>query len=441
MPLNLAHIATMAFNRPVLMEPGYARLFYSTLAGRMGVDAIINVQGEKEAVATLQKEGTSFSRGGERSRSYQLIDGIAVLPVSGTLTHKYGYVNPSSGMTGYDGIQYRLGEAMADPEVRGIMLDFDTPGGTVSGAFDTADLVRRYGQHKPIWSLGYDMHASAGQLLSAAAGRRLITQTGIAGSIGVLVAHTNMEALMEERGVEITLIHSGAHKVDGNPYAALPDDVRSRIQAEVDDTRQRFAGKVADFTGLSLGAVMATEAQTFKGQAAVDVGLADEVVNGADAVGLMIEHLNRQGNSNRNGVSMTTTTNQPAAQGGDNGQQANSNTTAATTQAATDQQLADAGKNAATAEQARIMGILGCDEAKGREQLASVLVTQGMSLDNAKAVLAASPLAAVDRSAATQLDALAGKEHGAPIEGGNEEQATDKAAGLKAAFSTINARG
>lgn len=437
MPNNLAHIASMAFNRPVLLEPGYARLFYSTLAGRMGVDAIINVQGEKEAVATLQKEGSSFRRGGERSRSYQLIDGIAVLPVDGTLTHKYGYVKPSSGMTGYDGIQYRLGEAIADPEVRGIMLDFDTPGGTVSGAFDTADLIRRYGQHKPIWSLGYDMHASAGQLLSAAAGRRLITQTGIAGSIGVLVAHTNMQALMEERGVEITLIHSGAHKVDGNPYEALPDDVRERIQAEVDDTRQRFAGKVAEFTGLTLSAVMATEAQTFEGQAAVDVGLADEVVNGADAVGLMIEHLNRQGNSNRNGVSMTDKTNPVTASAAQPNQQA----TAPAAPVATDQQLADAGKNAATAEQARIMGILGCDEAKGREQLASVLVTQGMTLDNAKAVLAASPLAAVDRSAATQLDALAGKEHGAPIEGGNEEQATDKAAGLKAAFSTINARG
>lgn len=435
MPLNLAHIATMAFNRPVLLEPGYARLFYSALAGRMGVDAIINVQGEKEAVATLQKEGSSFRRGGERSRSYQLIDGVAVLPVSGTLTHKYGHVNPYSGMTGYDGIQRRLGEAMADPEVRGIMLDFDTPGGTVAGAFDTADLIRRYGQHKPIWSLGHDMHASAGQLLSAAAGRRLITQTGVAGSIGVLVAHTNMEALMEERGMEITLIHSGAHKVDGNPYQALPDDVRSRLQAEVDDTRRRFAGKVAEFTGLSLDAVMATEAQTYEGQAAVEVGLADEVVNGADAVGLMIEHLNRQGNSNRNGVSMAVETNEPTAQGGENGQQA-------TAPAATEQQLADAGKNAAAAEQARIMGILGCDEAKGREKLANVLVTQGMSVDAAKAVLAAAPLAAVDRNASTQLDAVAGAGHGPALETDGEEDAvTDKTAGLKSALGTLGNRG
>jgi capsid assembly protease len=434
MPINLAHIATMAFNRPVLLEPGYARLFYATLAGRMGVDAIINVQGEKEAVATLKQEGSSFRRGGERSRSYQLIDGVAVLPVSGTLTHKYGYVNPSSGMTGYDGIQYRLGEAMADPDVRGIMLDFDTPGGTVAGAFDTADLIRRYGQLKPIWSLGYDLHASAGQLLSAAAGRRLITQTGVAGSIGVLVAHTNMQALMEEKGVEITLIHSGAHKVDGNPYQALPDDVRARIQAEVDDTRQRFAAKVAEFTGLSLDAVMATEAQTYEGQAAVDVGLADEVVNGADAVAMMIEHLNRNTTHKPRGANMDISENQPAAQGGNNGQQA-------AAPAATEQQLAEAGKTAATAERERVMGILNCDEAKGREQLAGVLVTQGMSLEAAKAVLAAAPLAAVDRQANTELDRIAAAGHGQAVDTQGDDGVSDKTAGLKSALGTLGNRG
>ncbi|WP_192840173.1 S49 family peptidase, partial [Escherichia coli] len=41
--------------------------------------------------------------------------------------------------------------------------------------------------------------------------------------------------------VEITLIYSGSHKVDGNPYSHLPDDVRETLQSRMDATRQMFA--------------------------------------------------------------------------------------------------------------------------------------------------------------------------------------------------------
>ena len=435
MRTNLAHIAAAAFNRPVLLEPGYARLFYATLAARYGVDAVINVAGEAEAVADLQREGAGVRRaGGQDRRSYQVIDGVAVLPISGTLTHKYGYVNPASGMTGYDGIQYRLGEAMADPEVRGLLLDFDTPGGTVAGAFDTADLIQRYGQHKPIWSLGYDMNASAGQLLAAAGSRRLITQTGQAGSIGVLVAHTNVEQMLAEQGAEITLIYAGAHKVDGNPYTALPDDVRARIQAEVDDTRQRFAAKVAGFTGMSLEAVLATEAQLYEGQAAVDVGLADEVVNGADAVGLMSEFLKGQGQQHytRGATAMS----KPETASADTTAPATATPAPAQPSA---EQLQNAAQQAATAERERVLGILGCEEAKGREELAQKLVAKGMSLEDAQEVLAVAPLAAVERSGQTALDQLAG-EHGDSLEVGDNDE-SDKTAGLAAAVNAVSARG
>ncbi|KAF1706511.1 phage portal protein, partial [Pseudoxanthomonas kalamensis DSM 18571] len=95
-------------------------------------------------------------------------------------------------------------------------------------------------------------NCSAGQLLASAASRRLVTQTARTGSIGVMMAHSNYGAALEKQGVEITLIYSGSHKVDGNPYSHLPDDVRETLQSRMDATRQMFAQKVSAYTGLSV---------------------------------------------------------------------------------------------------------------------------------------------------------------------------------------------
>ncbi len=147
------------------------------------------------------------------------MNGIAVLPVSGTLVSRTRALQPYSGMTGYNGIIARLQQAASDPMVDGILLDMDTPGGMVAGAFDCADIIARVRDIKPVWALANDMNCSAGQLLASAASRRLVTQTARTGSIGVMMAHSNYGAALEKQGVEITLIYSGSHKVDGNPTA------------------------------------------------------------------------------------------------------------------------------------------------------------------------------------------------------------------------------
>ncbi len=152
------------------------------------------------------------------ARSYQVTNGIAVLPVSGTLVSKTRSLQPYSGMTGYNGIIARLQQAISDPGVDGILLDMDTPGGMVSGAFDCADIIARMRDLKPVWALANDMNCSAGQLIASSASRRLVTQTARTGSIGVMMAHSNYGAALKTNGVEVTLIYSGDHKVDGNPY-------------------------------------------------------------------------------------------------------------------------------------------------------------------------------------------------------------------------------
>ncbi|MDW3163059.1 phage tail length tape measure family protein, partial [Escherichia coli] len=256
---NLPHIASMAFNEPLMLEPAYARVFFCALAGQLGISRLTDAvsgdsltAGEAPAALALSVDDD----GPRQARSYQVMNGIAVLPVSGTLVSRTRALQPYSGMTGYNGIIARLQQATSDPMVDGILLDMDTPGGMVAGAFDCADIIARMRDIKPVWALANDMNCSAGQLLASAASRRLVTQTARTGSIGVMMAHSNYGAALEKQGVEITLIYSGSHKVDGNPYSHLPDDVRETLQSRMDATRRMFAQKVSAYTGLSVQAVL-----------------------------------------------------------------------------------------------------------------------------------------------------------------------------------------
>lgn len=374
---NLPHIASMAFNEPLMLEPAYARVFFCALAGQLGISRLTDaVSGDSlaagEAPATLALSGDDD--GPRQARSYQVMNGIAVLPVSGTLVSRTRALQPYSGMTGYNGIIARLQQAASDPMVDGILLDMDTPGGMVAGAFDCADIIARVRDIKPVWALANDMNCSAGQLLASAASRRLVTQTARTGSIGVMMAHSNYGAALEKQGVEITLIYSGSHKVDGNPYSHLPDDVRETLQSRMDATRRMFAQKVSAYTGLSVQAVLDTEAAVYSGQEAIDAGLADELVNSTDAITVMRDALDAR-KSRLSGGRMTketqsTTVSATASQADVTGVvQATEGENASAAQPDVNAQITAA----VAAENSRIMGILNCEEAHGREEQARVL--------------------------------------------------------------------
>ncbi len=405
---NLPHIASMAFNEPLMLEPAYARVFFCALAGQLGITRLTDTVsgatlGAEQIAEPLALFGDDEEMGSRTARSYQITNGIAVLPVSGTLVSKTRSLQPYSGMTGYNGIIARLQQAMSDPGVDGILLDMDTPGGMVSGAFDCADIIARMRDIKPVWALANDMNCSAGQLIASAASRRLVTQTARTGSIGVMMAHSNYGAALKTQGVEVTLIYSGDH----NPYEKLPKDVRDDFQTRIDATRRMFAEKVAAYTGMSVQAVLDTEAAVFSGQESVDAGLAEELVNNTDALNVMRESLNKRKTISPGGnmEKVTTASAADAIQATASAEQTNTVETAAAVVASPAEVSARVAA-AVSAENGRIMGILNCEEAKGRESQARALAeTPGMTVESAQRILAAAPQSAQARSD-TALDRL-----------------------------------
>ena len=284
-----SRIATRAFNTPLLVEPSKAMAFLSGLGPRiLGRQVeMVEPDGASEG-AVLLPACASILAGNLAVRLHQngdapypVVDGIAVIEISGVLIHRGGWVGQSSGQTSYEGIAAQIDAAASDPNVRGLALEIDSFGGEVAGIFDLADRIRAIRATKPVWAFVAEHAFSAGYALASQADRILLPRTGAVGSIGVVVMHADLSGELDQDGVRVTLIHSGRHKVDGNPYQPLPDAVRDDIQREIDVLRFLFTETVAAGRAerLSQEAALATEAATYRGADAVAAGLADEVID------------------------------------------------------------------------------------------------------------------------------------------------------------------
>lgn len=385
--VSMTHILSRACNQPQFLEPTYATTFFSALGAKQKFDRLIASDGEVLELTDMTARASSFSPSRERDRPYQVKDGVAVLPISGTLLHKYGYVKPYSGSTGYDGIIARLNDAVSDPSIKAIMLDIDSPGGEAAGCFDCAEAILNLREIKPIYALCYDTMCSAAMAIGSACTERWITQSGRAGSVGVVVAHASYQDQLKESGIDITLIHSGKHKVDGNPYEKLSAEVLATIQSNLDQSRDAFAELVAKGIGMEKQAVLDTEAKVFTGQQAIDVGFADRLVNGQEAVALLSDLIRT--NSTTIGVAMSQDSNSPALESG-----------AETAATFTQQDVDSARLSGATQERARVTAILSCDHAAGRQNMASHLALQtNMNSDEAIALLAVAPAESAPQAA------------------------------------------
>ena len=284
-----ARIAARAFNTPLLVEPTKAMAFLSGLGPRiLGRRVELTASGETPDGAASLPARASILAGNLTERlqqhgnePYPVVDGIAVIEIAGVLIHRGGWIGQSSGQTSYEGISAQIEAAARDPSVRGVALEIDSFGGEVAGVFDLADQIRALRRDKPVWAFIAEHAFSAGYALASQADRVLLPRTGAVGSIGVVVMHADLSGQLDQDGVRVTLIHSGQHKVDGNPYEPLPGSIRDDIQREIDVLRFLFAETVAAGRAgrLSDEAALATEAATYRGTKAVAVGLADEVTD------------------------------------------------------------------------------------------------------------------------------------------------------------------
>jgi signal peptide peptidase SppA len=260
----MTYLASRLFGTPLLIH-------------RPKLDVILSVVGQRIGMADMPSMPPMDMAVYQRPPAATAPEGIAVIPIHGSLVKRSLGMEAASGLTSYGEIATMLDAALADPQVSGILLDIDSPGGEASGSFELARRVREVAAVKPVWAVANDAAYSAAYAIAASAQRLFVTETGGVGSIGVIALHVDQSVKDAKDGYRFTAVTAGAHKNDYSPHEPLSDTAKTELQGEVDRLYAIFTEHVAAMRGLDIEAVRATEAGLYFGANAVSQGLADGI--------------------------------------------------------------------------------------------------------------------------------------------------------------------
>lgn len=455
--MKYPHLAAQLFNVPLLAAPdtadAFARAFVQVLGGEPQGRIVLNVSADTDAAARPAPDAFAAGRAAARYRDKKYIvtdAGVGILPVYGVLAQRAGQITPDCAeMASYEKLGRTFDAMVADSDVKAILLEIDSPGGQVAGNFELARRVLSARDVKPVWAHANEMALSGGYSLAAAAQQAYVPDTGYLGSIGVVMLHMSQAERDAKQGYQYTAIYAGARKVDGNSHEPLSSEAKARFQAMVDASYQVFVDHVARARGLSTQDVRATEAAVYVADDALRARLADGIATFAETLdrletslkGASVQVPGASALQSQHPVAGTaathpakeiamTDTPKPAATSQPD--PAHSQPTAA----AVEQARAEGHAEGRRAERIRISAIVGSDEAKGRATMASHLAFETeMSADDAKKLLAKSPVEAAAAGASSFAAAMASLGNpkvgsGAPESGEDADTIARRIAGV-----------
>lgn len=227
-------------------------------------------------VIRAKKEASAGTREG---KPYTIIDGTAIIHIIGVLNKNDAFMAwLYDGSTMQDIGNAYLG-AVADPAVKAVLLMIDSPGGTVDGTQELANLIYNNKRGKPVIAYSDGMIASAAYWIASAADKIFISgDTVEVGSIGVVATHIDISKQDEQFGEKWTEITAGRYKRIVSAHAPLTDEGRQYLQDQVDHIYTVFVQEVARNRNVSEEQALAmADGKIFIGRNAVDVGLVDGV--------------------------------------------------------------------------------------------------------------------------------------------------------------------
>lgn len=215
--------------------------------------------------------------------------GIGLITIQGVIGHRPG--------AGYHANTYSadisdwLRKMAANPSIGAIVLDIDSPGGTVAGLAEAADTINDVKSIKPVYAVANPEAASAAYHLGSQATRFYSTPSGEVGSIGVWAAHVDMSEALIQMGVKVSLISAGKYKVEGNPFEPLGEVAREEIQRSVDVHYEAFLKSVARGRGTTAATVRDTfgQGRMVEAPRAKDLGMIDAIHTLGEVLGGIVK--------------------------------------------------------------------------------------------------------------------------------------------------------
>lgn len=230
------HVLSFALDTPWNLEPSMLSLIAGVLARRVaGLDA--DQAGIQAAL--VNRKNLPQPRAGS----------VAVIPIYGVIAPRMNLMTEMSGGVTYEKLSSQLRAAMGDKTVKTIVLDVDSPGGSVSGNAEFAAEVLRARTKKPIIAQAQFSMGSAAYQIGAAATEIAAAPSARVGCIGTFSIHNDLSEALKQLGVKRTFLYAGEGKVDGNEAEPLSDSARTRIQALIDSAYGQFVNTVVKGRG------------------------------------------------------------------------------------------------------------------------------------------------------------------------------------------------
>jgi len=265
-----------AVSEPWLIRPDKAAQIAAALSNRL--QGLRTDAASLEALAAQNRSRAATSR---PSKS------IAVLPILGTLVSRGDLLSESSGMASMDRLGRDFAALVADPGVGHIVLDVDSPGGTVAGTEELAAQIFAARGAKPVTAVVNHQMASAAFWIGSAAREVVISPSGQIGSVGVVKMHVDWSDANLQHGVKVTYIYAGKFKTEGNPDEPMTEEAIAYHAADVEASYNKFVDALAAHRGTTPGDVRKNygEGRMLDAKAAKAAGMVDRIGTLEETIG------------------------------------------------------------------------------------------------------------------------------------------------------------
>jgi signal peptide peptidase SppA len=238
---------------------------------------------------------------------------IAVIPITGTISHRMNMFSEFSGGTSTEALAASFREALQNPDVEAIVFDVDSPGGDVAGTMELAEEIFQARGKKRMMAVANSRAGSAALWLAVAADEFVAIPSAQVGSIGVFAVHEDRSELNAKVGIKPTYIRSSPEKTELSPDAPLADEALAHVQAQVNEVATVFRAFVAKARGVSTEDVVEKfgNGRMLLAKAAKRAGLVDRVATWDEALRHVSKTASKRSVSAVSGVAAITATSRP----------------------------------------------------------------------------------------------------------------------------------
>lgn len=210
----------------------------------------------------------------------QVVNGVAVISVSGSLVPSYAWYNEYYGIVSYEEIKDAFAMAAEDGNVKKILMVVESSGGSVAYLDDTANFIRNIDKNvKPVEGHTSSHAHSAGYWLLSSCRKVSSARMATTGSIGVIMTMVNYAKALADSGVQYTYVRSGEFKALGQSGEELSPKALEEAEELVGELFDFFLDHVLTSRGRVAAANQSkwSTGKVFLPVKALSYGLIDEI--------------------------------------------------------------------------------------------------------------------------------------------------------------------